>query len=173
MSELNDLPRVSPPHGFTDEVMRQIAARPLPRLSWWQRLWRPRTLTLRISFGRALALGAALAIVATALLAERPRPLVPPPHRLEATSPAPVLIRFALSAPAANAVSLAGDFNGWRPDAAPAERGADGIWRVTVPIPPGSWSYSFVVDGKFVEDPQAEAFREDGFGGRNAVVRVN
>ena len=30
-----------------------------------------------------------------------------------------------------------------------------------------------MVDGKFVEDPQAEAWREDGFGGRNAVVRVN
>jgi len=53
------------------------------------------------------------------------------------------------------------------------ERGADGIWRVTLPIPPGNWSYSFVVDGKFVEDPLAQAWREDGFGGKNAVVRVD
>ena len=83
-----------------------------------------------------------------------------------------VMVRFALSAPDASRVSIVGDFNGWRPDAAPAERGADGIWRLTLPLSHGNWSYSFVVDGKWVEDPLAESWRADGFGGRNAVVRV-
>jgi hypothetical protein len=150
--------------------MRQIATRPLPRPSLWQRLTRPRTFT--VSPIRALLLSTAAAVLAVIFLSGRltpPRTLPPPPQRVQG----PTLVRFALVAPGAEKVSVAGDFNGWRPDAAPAERGPDGIWRVTLPIPQGSWSYSFVVDGKFVEDPQAEAWREDGFGGRNAVVRVD
>jgi hypothetical protein len=42
-----------------------------------------------------------------------------------------------------------------------------------VALPPGSWSYSFVVDGQWVEDPDAESTREDGFGGKNALVRID
>ena len=83
-----------------------------------------------------------------------------------------LLVRFALAAPNARAVSLAGDFNGWRADATPMVRGADGVWMVQLPLLRGNWSYSFVVDGKWVEDPLAESWRADGFGGRNAVVRV-
>jgi hypothetical protein len=49
---------------------------------------------------------------------------------------------------------------------------AEADWSVTVALPEGSWSYSFVVDGKFVEDPLADGYRADGFGGKNAVVRV-
>jgi 1,4-alpha-glucan branching enzyme len=148
--------------------MRQIAARPLPRVSLWRRLFRTRELTIRVSPARLS--GLSLATIAIMILAFHRPPMTAPAHPVEAAAE-PTLIRFALTAPEARAVSLAGDFNGWRPDVAPAERGADGVWRVTLPIPPGSWSYSFVVDGKFVEDPAAEAWREDGFGGRNAVIR--
>jgi hypothetical protein len=153
--------------GFTDRVMNHVATRPLPRPSLWQRLTRPRTVT--VSPPRLAAMLLALSLLTVIFVSQRkPSPL--PAPRVVA---GPTLVRFAFSAPDAHAVSVAGDFNGWRADAAPAERGADGIWRVSLPIPTGSWSYSFVVDGKFVEDPQAEAWREDGFGGKNAVVRVN
>jgi hypothetical protein len=159
-----------PKPGFTERVMSEIATRPLPRPSLWQRMTRPRTITL--SPPRVFGLAAAAAVLVAIFVMERPRPTPPTAQRVEATQ-GPTLVRFAFTAPEAEKVSVAGDFNGWRSDSAPAERGPDGIWRVTLSIPPGSWSYSFVVDGKFVEDPQAEAWREDGFGGRNAVVRVN
>jgi 1,4-alpha-glucan branching enzyme len=84
----------------------------------------------------------------------------------------PTLVRFTLNAPSARGVALAGDFNGWRPDVTPLRRGGDGLWIVEVPLTRGNWSYSFVVDGKWVEDPLAESWRADGFGGKNAVVRV-
>jgi AMP-activated protein kinase-like protein len=148
--------------GFTDRVMRQIATRPLPRPSLWRRLTRPRTVTF--SPLRAGALGLAAAALLYVFWMGRPHPA---PQRVQG----PTLVRFAFTAPEAQNVSVAGDFNDWR--GAAAERGSDGVWRMTLPIPPGSWSYSFVVDGKFIQDPQAEAWREDGFGGRNAVVRVN
>jgi Carbohydrate-binding module 48 (Isoamylase N-terminal domain) len=167
---------VSPPPApradFVDAVMRQVATRPLPRRSGWRRLFAERQVTIRFRPG-SWALGAA-AFALLVVLVARPRHVAP---TVAVTTPlpssqGPVLVRFALAAPRARAVSLAGDFNGWRPDATPLSRGADGVWFTLMPLSRGNWSYSFVVDGQWVEDPLAESWRADGFGGRNAVVRV-
>ena len=180
MSADDELQRLAatrpPPPGddFVDAVMRQVATRPLPRPPWWRRLFAERQVTLRFR-PAAWALGAATAAL-LALVVARPRHVAPtiavhtaaPSPRAEAA----VLVRFALAAPRARAVSLAGDFNGWRAEATPLTRGPDGVWSVQLPLGRGNWSYSFVVDGKWVEDPLAESWRADGFGGKNAVVRV-
>jgi hypothetical protein len=161
-----------PRSDFVDAVMRQVATRPLPKRSWWRQLFVAREVTVRVRpatwAASALALALLVAVVA------RPRhvaPMVAVPS-VTAQSDAPTLVRFALAAPKARTVSLAGDFNAWRPDATPLERGADGVWFVRVPLSHGNWSYSFVVDGQWVEDPLADSWRADGFGGKNAVVRV-
>ncbi|HZS39689.1 MAG TPA: isoamylase early set domain-containing protein [Polyangia bacterium] len=178
-----------PRAGLTDAVMRQVALRPRPRRSWWSAFTAPRSFTVRFRWSRVTALAGAAAVAfactaglrarlrqnaAAPLLAAQPPSATPPAAAASpaSTDPQPVLIRFALPARGARAVSLAGDFNGWRPDSTPLERGADGTWTATVRLPPGTWSYSFVVDGKWVEDPFAESYRADGFGGRNALVRV-
>jgi hypothetical protein len=169
MDELKNL-RETPPPRLADEVMRQIAARPLPRRSWWRRLTAERTVSLRVR-PLQLAAGMAFACALVSFLALRPF-APPPPVARVVTSSSTVMVRFSLAAPDARAVFVAGDFNGWRPEATPLERGPDGFWKALVPLSPGRWSYSFVVDGKWLEDPLAEAFREDGFGGRNATVDV-
>lgn len=152
---------------FIDAVMRRVATRPLPRRSLWRRLTATRTVTLRVR-PASWALGAA-ALAALALVVARPRHAAAP---IVVESEAPVVVRFALAAPDARAVALAGDFNGWRPETTPLVRGAGGVWMAEVPLLRGSFSYSFVVDGKWVDDPLADSWRADGFGGRNAVVRV-
>ncbi|HEY7954699.1 MAG TPA: isoamylase early set domain-containing protein [Polyangia bacterium] len=171
----------APGERFTDAVMHRVALRPRPRpRSLWAALTRPRELTFRFRLSQLVSLGAAAGLVAVFLLRAHLPPTVAPAHapRIAIAAPegnpahAPVLIRFALSAHAARAVSVAGDFNGWRPEATPLTRGPDGVWTVTVPLAPGSWAYSFIVDGKFVEDPLAEAWRDDGFGGKNAILRI-
>jgi 1,4-alpha-glucan branching enzyme len=49
----------------------------------------------------------------------------------------------------------------------------NGVWTVSIPLKPGEHSYMFVVDGKaWVTDPKAETYRDDGFGNKNAVMRV-
>jgi len=50
-----------------------------------------------------------------------------------------------------------------------------GVWSITLPLPePELYTYSFIVDGKsWVPDPGAEVFQDDGFGSRNAVLRVD
>ena len=179
MSPLDDNPLDDKPRDaeFVDRVMRQIATRPLPRRSWWRRLVAAREVKVTLRFRPASWALGAVAVAALAFVVARPHRgattvAVHEPAAPVAPAAMPTLVRFALSAPAARAVSLAGDFNGWRPDATPMVRGADGVWMVQVPLARGNWSYSFVVDGKWVEDPLAERWRADGFGGKNAVVRV-
>lgn len=83
-------------------------------------------------------------------------------------------VRFVLPAPGAQRVAVAGDFNGWDPSThALEDPDADGVFHATLPLPTGTHAYMFVVDGeRWVTDPFAGAYRDDGFGGRNAVVHV-
>jgi len=163
---------------FVDAVMRRVATRPLPRRSAWRRLWATREVTVRVR-PVSWALGAAALAIVVALVA-RPRhataPIVvdaeAPAATTATTTTTTTIVRFALVAPNARTVALAGDFNGWRPETTPLTRGAGGVWMAEVPLARGTFSYSFVVDGKWVEDPLADSWRADGFGGRNAVVRV-
>lgn len=141
-----------PRDGFTDSVMQKVAARKRPRAPV---RWVP----------AALAVAAVVALIA---LHQHRR--LPPPAPSD--TPAEAQVRFTLDARQASRVSVAGDFNDWRPEATPLQRAADGQWTVTVSLPPGSWAYSFIVDGAPMADPRAETFRDDGFGGKNAIVRV-
>jgi cyclomaltodextrinase len=71
-------------------------------------------------------------------------------------------------------VCLAGTFNNWSITATPMEDAdGDGIWKIVLSLPRGEHQYKFVVDGTvWVTDMKAEAFRDDGYGGRNSVVIV-
>lgn len=84
-------------------------------------------------------------------------------------------VRFVLPAEGAHRVSVAGDFNGWDPEAIElVDDDGDGVFVGMAYVPRGDWSYMFVVDGtRWVPDPYAQSFRDDGFGGRNAVLRIN
>lgn len=54
----------------------------------------------------------------------------------------------------ANSVSVVGDFNDWDPSSHPLERRDDDLWRLTLPLDDGGWRYLFVVDGRWVVDPE-------------------
>ncbi len=91
-------------------------------------------------------------------------------HNRGPESPVPAV--FRLTAPDAKRVSVVGTFNGWDPHAHPL-RGPDrnGVWSLSLPLPPGRYRYMFVVDGvRWVTDPTAVASEADGFGGHNSVL---
>jgi hypothetical protein len=160
---------------FIDGVMRKVAARPVPRPSFWHRLFAERELTLRVRpASLCLVAGGALALMVFLWLRPAPQPLVTLQSStpLVRSEPKQVTVRFAVMAPHAHAVALAGDFNGWRADATPLRHGDGDAWFAEVPLSPGTFRYAFVVDGKWIEDPLADGWRSDGFGGRNSVVRV-
>ena len=82
-------------------------------------------------------------------------------------------VRFTIEAPGASSVSIVGDFNAWNPTSLPLRRGSDGrTWIVEVPLAPGRYAYSFLVDGKLARDPAAPQARDDDFGSSNSVIMV-
>ncbi|MFN6992408.1 MAG: glycoside hydrolase family 13, partial [Fervidobacterium sp.] len=72
----------------------------------------------------------------------------------------------------ANVVYLAGSFNNWSPTSWPMKL-VDGVWTYEVELKPGSYQYKYVIDGKnWKEDPEAPAFVDDGFGGKNGAFTL-
>jgi 1,4-alpha-glucan branching enzyme len=82
-------------------------------------------------------------------------------------------VRFSLEQPVAQAVAVAGTFNGWSATSHPMTLdGTRRRWTAVVPLPAGEHLFMYVVDGAWVTPPQAADFVDDGFGARNGVVVV-
>lgn len=96
------------------------------------------------------------------------------PASAEPSAVSRVPVRFVLPARGAHSVTVAGDFTAWRTDVLSLEDGdGDGVFVGTAELAPGTHTYMFVVDGRdWVVDPYAETFQDDGFGNRNAVLRL-
>ena len=156
------------PAGFHASVMRaveEIPESPLRRLTdWWLR---PRSVRVSPAVG-------ALAVAASATLfflwpgangGEQERgPL----------AGGEVVTRFVLVAPEASSVQLTGDFLSWSREGIELEdlRGT-GVWTADVSLEPGVYQYTFVIDGsRWLADPTALSYVDDGFGQVNSVVIV-
>jgi 1,4-alpha-glucan branching enzyme len=79
---------------------------------------------------------------------------------------------FAFSAPGAMSVQLVGDFTHWQERPISMQKGPDGVWRVTVDLPPGTYHYRFLVDGEWRDDPECALRVPNPFGTYNAVRQV-
>lgn len=95
--------------------------------------------------------------------------------RMSGSSGELVSVRFTLEAPGATSVGLVGFF----PESpvgerTPMTRDGNGVWSVTVRLRrDGVYSYSFLIDGKdLLPDPSAEEWVDDGFGGRDSLIRL-
>ena len=67
---------------------------------------------------------------------------------------------------------ISADFNGWATEENCLQREQD-KWALCVPLPPGTYRYGFVVDGRYwAEDPNALWLETDEFGRNNGVVVV-
>ncbi|MFN6991248.1 MAG: glucodextranase DOMON-like domain-containing protein [Fervidobacterium sp.] len=82
-----------------------------------------------------------------------------------------VVIRFYK--PEAKYVFIAGNFNNWSMSDTECYSSGDGWWEAVLELSPGVYQYKFVVDGKdWVYDPNAFAYVDDGFGGKNGIFEV-
>ncbi len=163
---------------LVSRVMAEIEEGPTPHrdvpitravLEWF---WRRRT--IRVSPLGGLAMAAAVA--AMVLVGSRILTSGDPSERSMpgAALTAETVIQFVLVAPEAASVALVGDFNDWNVSATPLVQGqGDGVWSVTVPLTPGRYQYSFLVDGStWIQDPRAARAVEDEFGRPNSVVTI-
>lgn len=93
-------------------------------------------------------------------------------------------------APALTSVNVAGSFNEWSTTAKAMTKQADGSWKATIKLNPGTYQYKYVMNGgTWVQnmcndatwgdpangnkvDPAVVNCVDDGFGGQNAVVVI-
>ena len=68
-------------------------------------------------------------------------------------------------------VYLSGDFNSWSQNKTKMIE-EDGIYKVTLDLKKGKYSYKFIIDGNWITDENADEFVEDGFGGQNSIIYV-
>ena len=85
--------------------------------------------------------------------------------------PAARKVRFEFHQDGAQAVCIAGTFNDWRPNGLAMIAVAEGNWVKELALAPGTYEYRFVVDGEWVNDPNAEQVR-NSYGGFNSVLIV-
>jgi hypothetical protein len=164
--------------GFDARVMQRVRAesRGVPGRGVWRWMMRPRTVS--VSPLGALALAAGLAGI-VALAARRDDAGVRTGAEAPSAAQTPAVgaeqaMRFVFVNPSASSVAIVGDFNDWEEGGSPLRRVSEqGVWTITIPLAPGRYHYTFVVDGtEWVADPLAPRTLEDDFGRPNSVITV-
>jgi len=81
-------------------------------------------------------------------------------------------VTFSISAPQAKEVYLAGDFNDWQLDKKWLMEQNNGRWIKKINLPSGRYNYRFVIDGRWVEDPENSTKEINPFGELNSLIEV-
>ncbi|MDD2715571.1 MAG: isoamylase early set domain-containing protein [Candidatus Wallbacteria bacterium] len=81
---------------------------------------------------------------------------------------------FRYRDPGVKTVSIAGDFNEWSKDKDLMKFDEkQNCFLIKLSLDEGEYAYKFVLDGnKWIKDPFAKKFADDGFGGQNSIVTV-
>jgi 1,4-alpha-glucan branching enzyme len=79
---------------------------------------------------------------------------------------------FAFTAPDALSVLLAGDFTQWQAKAISMKKDAEGVWKTTVALPPGTHHYRFIVDGEWRDDPECMLRVANPYGTQDTVRQI-
>lgn len=82
-------------------------------------------------------------------------------------------ITFRLEAQSAHSVKLAADFTDWEKSPLKMTKHAKGVWQTAVPLTAGHYSYRFIVDGQWHDDPLCSQRETNPFGTTNAVIDVS
>ncbi len=164
--------RVQAPRAFTQEVMRRL---PSTGPAWGQRVYDFFFAGRMLRWNMASAFAVAAVLMVTVIVAVQQQRVPGGSTQLSSSNAEQVVtVRLNFHAPEAQRVSVAGDFNKWQVDAQVMERRSGGVWTAEITLKPGLYNYMFVVDGKaWIADPGAESYQDDGFGAKNAVMRVS
>jgi len=164
--------RLKPPLAFTASVMGRLPGRAETLPARVKRfLFGSRVLRWNMAAAMAIVL---LTVVTTALMMKQmTHQNQEAPYTAAGPGSGVETVHLTFVAPAAKRVAVAGDFNKWRTDSHLMTR-ENGMWTIDLPLKPGAYTYMFIVDGAhWVTDPHAESYRDDGFGYRNAVMKVS
>lgn len=88
------------------------------------------------------------------------------------TKKKPIAVRLEFHDDQAKTVCVAGTFNDWHPKSTPMLTTGPGQWIRELALSPGIYEYQYVVDGRWINDPQAVKSTPNPLGGRNSVLVV-
>jgi chromosome partitioning protein len=78
--------------------------------------------------------------------------------------------QFAIQQGDARVVMIAGDFNNWRPQ--PLEIREWGVWQTSLELSPGNYHYKFVIDNRWINDPNNPDTSPNDYGSYDSVVQI-
>jgi 1,4-alpha-glucan branching enzyme len=79
---------------------------------------------------------------------------------------------FTLSKfPDAKQVIVSGNFNNWNPEGYTMQK-KDGVWSIPVYLKTGKCTYKFIVDGKWILDPDNKLWEENEYGTGNSLLWI-
>ena len=99
-------------------------------------------------------------------------PVALPPSEPTPTTERQQIVEFRIKAPDASKVYLAGEFNSWSETELPMSRQANGEWIASIALKPGRYQYKFIVDDKWMADPDNSERVDDGYNGFNSVIQI-
>ena len=169
VTSLNSLSTQPAPTDFTQNLMTKISQKEIQiQTSWIDRIKKQVSIP-QLSFRLVGAAAAAALIVFFAFTFVFNTPDTSPICSAE------VQFSLKINDGKAHTVAIAGDFNGWNPQANTLEDpDGDGIWTATLDLEPGRYEYMFVLDGEeWFPDPNALRYVKDGFGNKNAILEIN
>ncbi len=146
---------------FERRVMARVRMAPQPRprsFLWWLTERREIRVRVRPIWAVAAAAAAVLMFSLGQFFSAESTP-----------GPNDVIVTFLAPFEDARSVAVAGSFSDWEP--IPLHRTSDGSFRLQMIIGSGVHEYMFVIDDeRWVSDPLAELFVDDGFGRRNSLL---
>ncbi len=169
VTSLNSLSPKPAPETFTQNIMAKISQKEIQiQTSWINRIKKQVSIP-QLSFRLVGAAATAILIVFFAFTFIFNTP------DTSLICSAEVQFSLKINDSKAHTVAIAGDFNGWNPQANILEDPeGDGIWTGTLKLEPGRYEYMFVLDGeKWLPDPNALRYVKDGFGNKNAILEIN
>lgn len=84
-----------------------------------------------------------------------------------------VLVKFTIHSPDARYVYIVGDFNNWSlDDRSNLERDHRGMWRKNLSLKPGKYRYKFVIDGRWIHDPDNPHREDNIFGNYDSILTL-
>lgn len=164
---IREMPQIEPPARLLTSVMEAVKAKKRPL---WFRAYRWARSPISVTFTpllpvTAMALSAILVFSVFFLHESKNRNIT------LAESRKSIPVEFALDMPDARSVYVVGSFNHWVPQPCLLHKDNGSTrWLLTLQLQPGRYEYAFLVDGKHMPHPDAEFYRDDGFGNQNTVL---
>ena len=85
-----------------------------------------------------------------------------------------VKVTFSIEAKEANAAAVVGDFNNWNPSEGELSKLKNGTFKAAFDLPKDhSFEFKYLVDGNYINEPEADSYRWNEFANaENSVLEV-